>query len=136
MLKQHKKEARNRDKLAELLGLEAPPKATSSSSAVLRQDRSREAEAVLTFVDKPLTFIKRACKVCGRGFLVDRSNVSCCSDTCRANGLKALGIEWDWSKPPESRWYFSYQGDKVTNEPLVVGPALLEALETLHLMSL
>lgn len=135
-MKQDKKEARNRDKLAELLGMDAPPRATSGSSAVIRQDRSREAEAVLTFVDKPLTFIKKACKTCGRGFLVDRSNVSCCSDKCRADALKVLGIDWDWAKPPESRWYFSYQGDKVTNEPLVVGPTLLEALETHHLMHL
>lgn len=126
-MREDKKQARNAAKLAALLGLEAPT-VTAPPPKVARQNVSREAEALITFVESPNTFARITCRVCGHDFLVNRANVTCCSDVCRASELEVLGIKWDWSKPPESRWYVSSQGGKLTNEPLVVPPAALAAL--------
>lgn len=110
--------------------MEIPTARTSAKPAVARDDRSREAEALISFVHSPQTFARITCRVCGHDFLVNRANVACCSDTCRAKELEALGVKWDWDKAPETRWYVnSQQNLKATNEPLVVMPAALSALQ-------
>lgn len=129
-MKQHKKEARAKDKLAELLGIENP-KLEGPPNKVVRENTSRGAEASIAFIDRPKSFAKRQCRNCGQVFFVDRANVALCSDNCRAKELSSKGIEWDWSKPPEERWYVSYQGDKNTDEPLVVPPELVNVLQHL-----
>jgi hypothetical protein len=129
------REDTKRNKLAALLGMDSPPARTSAKPKVARDDVSREAEALINFVEAPQTFARITCRVCKGDFLVNRANVACCSDTCRARELDALGIKWDWDKAPESRWYVSSQQNlKATNEPLVVMPAALRALQTALLL--
>jgi hypothetical protein len=122
------REDKKRARLAALLGMEEPAARSEHRPKVASQNLSRDAESLIEFVDKPTTFARVTCRVCGRDFLVNRANVSCCSDKCRASELETLGIKWDWSKSPEERWYVSSQGGKLTNEPLVVPPAALKAL--------
>jgi hypothetical protein len=122
------REDKKRARLAALLGMEEPAERTEHRPKVAAQNLSRDAESLIEFVDKPTTFARIACRVCGRDFLANRANVACCSDKCRAEELATLGIKWDWSKPPEERWYVSSQGGKLSNEPLVVPPAALKAL--------
>lgn len=115
--------------------MEAPPPRTSAKPKVARQNISREAESLIAFVEAPQTFARITCRVCNGDFLVNRANVACCSDDCRAKELAKLGIKWDWDKSPESRWYVSSQQNlKATNEPLVVMPAALSALQTALLL--
>lgn len=130
-VKESKKQARAQAKLAALLGMDAPDRRTTPLPRHAAETRSREAQATLEFVDKPHTFRRVECKVCERVFYVNRGQVSCCSDICAAKGLAEIGIEWDWSKPPESRWYVNHAGGKITNEPLIVPPEALDALRYL-----
>lgn len=110
-------------KLAALLGLE-PPTAPSSDPVIKHSNatRSREAEAVIDYIATPYRYRKETCRVCRREFAVDRSNVACCSDKCRADELAKIGIIWDWSKDPSERWILT---GKKTAEPLVVPPEVL-----------
>lgn len=126
-MREDKKLARQQNKLAALLGLDVPP-ATAPPPKVQRTTASRDAEAVIDFVAAPNTYARVTCRVCGHDFLVNRANVSCCSDACRAAELERVGIKWDWNKPPESRWYVTSQTGNLTNEPLVVPPAALTSL--------
>ena len=123
-MREHKK----RERLAALLGLDTPTKACGPPRRVAQENRSREAEAVIQFVEAPRTFAVVRCKHCGLEFLVNRGNVAMCSDSCRAKSLAEIGIEWDWSKSPEERWYVASVLSKTTNEPLIVPPKALIAL--------
>jgi len=121
-MKREKKHARSRNKLAELLGIDAPEeKPTGPSARRVRNDASREAEAVLGYIRNPGSYDERACRRCKGLFMSDRANVALCSDTCRAAELADIGITWDWNKEPDQRWYYAFEGDTRTNEPLVVG---------------
>lgn len=122
-----KKKLRNLNKLAELLGMEIAPEeivkvATAQTPEQIAIEVSREAEAVLLYGVDRRKFIQKECDNCGAVFAVNRSSVSCCSDHCRSIKLGKLGIIWDWSRNPESRWDF--------REPLVVSPSVLERLNT------
>lgn len=128
------REDTKRNKLAALLGLDVPTARTDHRPAVLRDNASREAEAVINFVKAPQTYARVTCRSCGQEFLVNRANVALCSDRCRANELAEMGIDWDWNRSPESRWYVSSQNGRLTNEPLVVPPLALKALETAYLL--
>lgn len=123
-MREHKK----REKLAALLGLDAPTKASGPPRKVTQENRSREAEAVIQFVETPRAFAVVKCKNCKQEFLVNRANVALCSDSCRAKDLAKIGIEWDWSKNPSERWYVASVLSKITNEPLIVPPQALVAL--------
>lgn len=123
-MREHKK----REKLAALLGLDVPTKASGPPRQVAKESRSREAEAVIQFVETPRAFAIVKCKNCGDEFLVNRGNVSMCSDTCRARALAKIGIEWDWSKNPAERWYATSVLSQTTNEPLIVPPQAFVAL--------
>lgn len=117
-----KKKARSRDKLAELFGLETPTPPTGPSAIRLKEDRSREAEGVLAYIENPTRFTTIKCRRCAKDFMVNRSNVALCSDLCREHELADVGIEWRWDRSPEERWYYVYDGDKRNTEPLVIGP--------------
>lgn len=120
------KEETKRRKLAELLGLDMPTAPTSPRAAIQRENRSREAEAVLEFVSYPTTFRMPSCTRCGNNFAVNRANVSYCSDKCRAEALADMGIKFDWDKDPASRWYVVQHNSATTAEPLVVPPEFIE----------
>lgn len=120
------KEETKRRKLAELLGIDMPTAPTSPRVVTERENRSREAEAVLEFVQYPTTFRMPTCSRCGNNFAVNRSNVSYCSDKCRAETLAEMGIQFNWDKDPASRWYVVQQGSATTAEPLVVPPEFIK----------
>jgi hypothetical protein len=99
------------EKLAELLGIEAP-KGNPYETA---EDISREAEATIIYAESPQSFIRKNCKICGRTFAHTRGAIAYCSNLCRARGLEQIGIKWDWTRPTEVRWGL-YDG----GEPLIV----------------
>ena len=91
--------------------MDAPPPSESAPLRVEHQNGSREAEAVIAYLERPVAFVERSCKMCGADFLVNRGNVTLCSDTCRANYLlREFGIDWDWNKPPNERYYYRIPG--------------------------
>lgn len=114
--------------------MDTPTARTDHRPKVAKDNISREAESLIQFVSAPQSFARITCRSCGQDFLVNRANVALCSDKCRANELAELGIEWDWSKSPEQRWYVNSQHGRSTNEPLVVMPTALRALETAYLL--
>lgn len=132
-MKASKKRERNEAKLAALLGLAPPDTRDRPLPNDAKNTASRGAQATLEFVHNPHKFHKVMCKECGQSFYVNRGQVACCSDVCAAKGLAKIGIQWDWHKPPESRWAVKYQGDKETNEPLIVPPEAVEVLRSLIL---
>lgn len=100
-------------KLAELLGIEAPKENVYETP----EDVSREAEAALIYAESPQSFIRKECKICGRTFAHTRGAIAYCSNSCRARGLEAIGIQWHWTRNSEVRW-----GNYKEGEPLVVPP--------------
>lgn len=126
-----KKRARAKNKLAELLGIEAPDNPTGPTAARIRDDNSREAEAVLDFLVNPKHYRNKECRHCGKSFTVNRANVALCSDYCREKELAAVGITWRWDRTPDQRWYYAYDGDPRSTEPLVIGPEATEMLRDL-----
>lgn len=117
-----KKRARSKNKLADLFGMEAPETPNGPTAARIKNDNSREAEAVIEYISNAEKFRSKTCRHCGENFLVNRANVALCSDYCRAKELEAVGITWRWDREPEARWYYAYDGDSRTTEPLVIGP--------------
>lgn len=113
-----KKKKNEAELLAALLGIEAPTRYIGPTES--SEEISRQAEAALAYASNASAFISKTCKSCGQVFAHTRGAVAYCSDTCRAVGLKKLGIRWDWSKPPGDRWG--------KDEPLVVLPEALELL--------
>lgn len=105
------------DLLAKLTGktLESVPVLGSSL------ETSREAEAVAYVYERPDKFRKAKCKVCDRDFLVNYPSVAMCSDTCRKEHLRRMGILWSPAKTASERWAPS-------DVPLTVPPALLSLL--------
>lgn len=116
----HKKT--DKDKLAELLGIEIPKQELGPMEHPY--EVSREAEAVLAYKDDASYFITKNCKSCGRMFAHTKGAVAYCSDPCRAVALEKIGIKWHWLKPPEYRW------GKYTEPPLVVPPEPLSILQS------
>lgn len=118
-----RKKKSDAEKLAELLGIEAP----KGNPYETPEDVSREAEATLQYAETPESFIRKNCKSCGRTFAHTRGAIAYCSNNCRARGLEQIGIQWDWLRPVEARWSL-YAG----GEPLVVPPEALELLDALE----
>lgn len=87
-------------KLAALLGLTPKleeHKATKNKVIAVTEDeigKSREAQALLYFLQAPDLFQAKICPHCGEGFLVSRRFVKCCSYTCIAKELETVGIKW------------------------------------------
>lgn len=104
-------------RLAALFGLELPDPQLKR----LRQNVSREGEAVLAYYAEPLAFTEKMCKHCNRMFAVNRGQVGYCSDRCRVAALAAIGIKYDVEAPIEQRWG--------AIEPLVVVPEALPLVQ-------
>lgn len=113
-MKESKKEQRKREKLAALFGMNTPQQVNTIPTSRYGQDVSRDAEAFLGYVSRPQSYIERSCINCGKDFAVNRANVTLCSDSCRAQELAKIGVEWDWNKPPESRYYYRIPGIEST----------------------
>ena len=99
----------DQQKLAKLLGIEAPPVDPYEDSETI----SREAEAAIAYHEQPQAFIRKECGTCGGVFVHTRGAVGFCSDYCRAVSLEKIGIKWHWLKKSEDRWG--------RTEPLVAG---------------
>lgn len=86
---------------------------------------SREAEGVLLFLQQPQKFkVSKFCDGCGGLFLSSISAVACCSDRCRRECLRKIGIEWSKDKTQEERW-------GSTGIPLIIPPAALVVIRQL-----
>lgn len=113
-------------KIAELFGIDVP-KPPSPQEIARRNNRSREAEAVILFHENPEKFLQRECRVCRKTFAVNRANISMCSDDCRSVHINdVIGLEWSpTGRSPEERWKPQTGGQ----EPLIVPPAALALLQ-------
>lgn len=109
-------------RIAALLGIELPKPPTKEELEDATQV-SREMEAVIAFGNRSQKMVQRECVNCGGIFAVNRSSISCCSDTCRQHYLlHNFGLEVDLkARTPEDRWSMSTGGP----EPLIVPPAVL-----------
>jgi hypothetical protein len=92
-----------------------------SAKKIAPANRSKEAEAVLSFIHKPSSIITKRCKFCNLNFGTNYVGVAFCSDECRANDLSAIGIVWDASKTAEARW----EGEP----PNIINPTTYSFLE-------
>lgn len=133
-MKEEKKRARAADKLAELFGLQEHLPTELPSPTIISNNKSREAEAVLAYMDSHKRFAQRPCKWCESTFASDRGNVAYCSDLCRQKALAELGILWNPNKDPRERWDFKMvisdgvevlTNENVSREPLTVPPPAL-----------
>lgn len=97
------KDDKRKERLAALLGLELPAEPTPEEIEA-KNLVSREAEAVLAYVENPSGFRERECNNCGRVFAVNLGHVAFCSDHCRQVALESKGIRWDPTKKAEARW--------------------------------
>lgn len=97
------RQKRQDEKLAELLGLTLE-QVKAHRRAQNADDKLREAEAVLLFVEQPTAFILKECEQCGGQFMTTYKYVSNCSMSCRIKSLHKIGIEYDPTKTPEERW--------------------------------
>src|SRR5574343_559080 len=95
-----KKTKSDQEKLAALLGIEAPPVDPYES----KDSVSREAEAAIAYHDSPSLFVRKTCGTCGGMFAHTPGAVGFCSDYCRAVSLEKIGIKWSWTKPSSERW--------------------------------
>lgn len=86
----------------------------------------READAAILFIENRNVFREVHCKQCSRLFAVDYQSVAMCSDNCRIEFLRNLGIEWNPLKTQNERW--------AGRIPLTVPPAAIEVANHLQLL--
>lgn len=96
-------------------------KPTEQPVVTNQKEKSREAEAVLFFFEKPEKFREKECSNCHKIFLVNYPSAGKCSDRCRQEALEAIGILWNPNKSAEERWAPS-------DVPLTIPPAALVLL--------
>lgn len=89
--------------IARLLGLD-PETVQSLRDTQTADDKIREAQAVLLFVEKPDAFISKKCDNCKQQFLTTYQFVSVCSTQCRIESLEKIGIAYNPLHTPEERW--------------------------------
>lgn len=94
------KEDTKRAKLAALLGIPVEEIRPTASAETAR----READATILFLENPKGFRQATCKQCSRQFATNYGSVAMCSDQCRIQWLRNIGIEWDRTKKQEERW--------------------------------
>lgn len=83
-----------------------------------QQDAARrEADSVVLYVENPALFRETDCRQCGRHFATNYGSVAMCSDKCRRDWLRNIGIEWNPNKSQDERW--------AGRIPLVVPPDAL-----------
>lgn len=104
-LKPETKKQREAERLAEFLSI--------SVEEVLRlqeplretpEEKSREAEAILGFTEDPSKYVQKICKHCKEAFATNYKFVAFCSNFCRSNNLKRLGLDWRPERTAEERW--------------------------------
>lgn len=118
-------EAKKRERLAALFGMEAP-KPPTKEEKIAADSVSREAEAVIAYFEDPRKFAEKMCKWCERIFAVNRGNIAFCSDECRGKHLNEV-VKLEWSpnqRTPDERWAMNTGG----REPLIVPPTALALL--------
>lgn len=117
------KEQKAQEKLAAMLGIEAPTAVSKAESHA----RSMEAEAALEYYDNPRTFSHKECKLCNRSFATRGAPVAYCSDSCRVKAFEQrMGIKWQPLRPTTERWGFMGEPLVVPHEALVVVQAVME----------
>jgi hypothetical protein len=115
-------EQKAQEKLAKLLGMEAPKTLPSHTA----HERSMEAEAVLEYYENPRSFKEKDCKQCGRTFATRGAPVGYCSDPCRARAFEErMGVMWKPLRSPEERWGFMGEPLTVPPEALIVARAVM-----------
>lgn len=97
------KQERQNKRLAQLLGID-PEEVQALRSKEDADDKIREAQAILLFVERPEAFISKKCDSCHGQFLTTYQFVSVCSTVCRIKSLAKVGIEWNPLHTPEERW--------------------------------
>jgi hypothetical protein len=102
-LKQSIKEQRENAKIAQLLGID-PEIVQSLRDTQTADDKIREAQAVLLFIEKPEAFFSKKCDNCHEKFLTTYQFVSVCSTLCRIAALEKVGISYNPLHTPEERW--------------------------------
>lgn len=102
-MKESTKQERHNKRLAELLGIK-PEEVASLRSKDNADTITREAQAVLLFIEKPEAFISKKCDECHQPFLTTYQFVSVCSTDCRIKSLEKIGIDWNPLHTPEERW--------------------------------
>lgn len=118
------KSDRQNKKLAELLGLS--PEAVQALRTKEDSDtHTREASAILLFIERPDAFITKRCDECKGTFATTYQFVSVCSTNCRIRSLKKIGIDWNPLHTPEERW----QRSKIPTEYSIPPRALQKLLE-------
>lgn len=110
--------AKVKERLAALgLEFEADP------TVNIPEDVENEADAVLLYFDLlGRGFAEKECKECSRMFATTNPKiVGCCSNDCRAAGLRKIGINWNPYKGNRERW-----GNTM---PLNISPDALAAVK-------
>lgn len=102
-MKESIKEQRENAKIAQLLGID-PELVQSLRDTQTADDKIREAQAVLLFVERPEAFFSKQCDTCHEKFLTTYQFVSVCSTTCRIAALEKVGISYNPLHTPEERW--------------------------------
>jgi hypothetical protein len=116
--------AAQKRKLAEAKALMAEEGFVLKGKPEDRVEQSRQAEAILDYFRKPDRYLKKVCRTCSKMFLVNYPSVAECSDTCRKEHLRQIGIQWSPDKTQEERWAPS-------DVPLTIPPAALSLLISL-----
>lgn len=101
--RQRKAEEKHNAEIARLLGLDQET-VQSLRDTQTADDKIREAQAVLLFVEKPDAFISKKCDFCHGHFLTTYQFVSVCSTQCRIASLEKIGISYNPLHTPEERW--------------------------------
>lgn len=116
------KEEKAYDKLAALLGMDAPPPKDKASE----HESTMEGEAALEYFENPRTFKEKKCKHCGREFATRGAPVAYCSNPCRIKTFEErMGVRWQPDRSLEARWGFY-------GEPLILGPEALQTIKAVH----
>ena len=92
-------------------------------SLTMRPTIRHEADSLIEYIETPHHFREKKCKQCSRHFATNYGAVAMCSDKCRIEWLRNIGIEWNPSKSQKERW-------APAEIPLTVPPEAL-ALSTL-----
>lgn len=118
------KDERQNKRLADLLGMN-PEEVQALRTKEDADTHTREASAVLLFIERPDAFITKRCDECKGTFATTYQFVSVCSTSCRIRSLKKIGIDWNPLHTPEERW----QRSKIPTEYSIPPRALQKLLE-------
>lgn len=115
-------EQKAQEKLAKMLGIEAPTAVSRAES----HSRSMEAEAALEYYENPRSFNEKTCKQCGRTFATRGAPVAYCADACRVLAFEErMGVKWQPLRPTTERWGFMGEPLVVPHEALIVVQAAM-----------